>query len=184
MVAARLAQCFDSSNRDFRIDVANRPADSLYCRGGISCGANEDSAHMLRMLRGRGVYFVRRIAVKAELLNVTDHSDYSRASLFAGMRNGFADRILLSPMSPCERQTNDSHQGTAFIVGVLKAPSLQNRDAKGLEVTRRHDPHRRGCAWESPADIKLLDPGSVGDGVRIQGETGRYGDAQQLGLGT
>jgi len=181
-VAARLVQCFDPGNRDFRIDIANRPADSLYCCGRVAGGANEDGPYMSRMLFDRRVYLVRGIAVKAELLNVADHPDDRRGFGAAPSRDDLANSILFSPMPPRERQTHDSHTGAAFIIGVLKASSHQNRDAKGLEVLRRDNPHRGCVAWEPSASVKLLDPGSVGDGVRIQRKTGRHGGAQEFRL--
>src|SRR5215813_2807683 len=131
-VAARLVQCFDLGNRDFRIDIANRPADSVYCCGRVACGANEYGSYMSRMLCDRGVYLVRRIAVKAKLLNVAGHPDDRRDFGAAPTRDDLANRILFSPMPPCKRQTHDSHKWAAFIIGVLKASSHQNRDAKSL----------------------------------------------------
>src|SRR5687767_6521579 len=145
-VAARLVQCFDPGNRDFRICIADRLADGLYCGGRISRGANEDSPYMLRMLRGGGVYLVRRIAAKTELFNIADHPDYRPAALLAAMINNLANRIVFSPMPPRERHAHHSHQWSVFIVGALKSPSLQNRYTESLEVIRRHDPHRRRSA--------------------------------------
>ncbi len=130
----------------------------------------------------RRVYLVRGIAVKAALLNVADHPDDRRGFGAAPSRDDLANSILFSPMPPRERQTHDSHTGAAFIIGVLKASSHQNRDAKGLEVLRRDNPHRGCVAWEPSASVKLLDPGSVDDGVRIQRKTGRHGGAQEFGL--
>src|SRR5215813_3070625 len=173
--AARLVQCFDPGNRDIRIDIANRPADSLYCCGRVAGGANEDGPYMFRMLCDRGVYLVRSIAVKAELLNVADHSYDCRGFGAAPTRDDIANRILCSPMPPCERQTHDSHELATFIIRAVKNSSNQNRYAKGLEVLRSDYPHRGSDAWRSSAGVKLLDPGSVVDGVRIKGKTGRHG---------
>src|SRR5262249_53633570 len=157
---------------------------SFYCCSRVAGGASEDGPYMFRMLCDRGVNFVRRITVKAELLNVTDHPDDHRDFGAAPTRDDLANRILFSPMPPCARQPHDSHKGAAFIIGVLKASSHQNRDAEGLEVLRRDNPHRGCDAWEPGAGVNLLDPGSVGDGVRIQGKTGRHGGAKEFGLYT